>query len=91
MMANLLGSNWDRMIFILTCFFLWISQYFELYASVLTGNVLSSFTSEQDSNQQIIDSNSIPRMICNNFLDCNNSSTDIKKAILYSFVIVKVL
>jgi len=48
MVIKLLGSKKDIFIFGITCFFLFSSQYFEIYALDLTGHVLNSF-SENDS------------------------------------------
>jgi hypothetical protein len=65
MLYKNLTSKKDNFIFGITCFFLWFSSYFDVYANLLTGYVLNSFN-ESDS-KEVVDNNYIPRYMCDNF------------------------
>ena len=71
--------------------FLISSHYFELTASILTGHVLTSFSIKDAKNATEISNYYVPQKVCKYILKCDGSVDNIRKSIILSFIIVKIL
>ena len=89
MLFTLLGNKKDIINLILVIMLLVLSYYFDLSSSILEAYVLNTFSSSEDLNN--MREHYVPKNVCKYIINCDDSINDTRKALILSFIIIKVL